>query len=109
MPSDPRKTNRKLRDPSVLVGTVPGDAGDGAFFKKKEIAQMSKIDKLAEIEGMTVEELLEEATFDSVAKGICTNPDCDYTTTVEPDQSRGWCEICDTQTVASCLILMGMI
>jgi len=70
---------------------------------------MAKIDQLAEIEGMEVMEMLQEATFDSVAKGICSNPDCDYTTEVEPDQNRGWCDCCGTNTVKSCLILMGMI
>ena len=70
---------------------------------------MSKLEELADVEGMTVNEMLEEATFDSVAKGICTNPDCDYTTEVEPDSSSGYCEICGTQTVQSCLVLAGMM
>jgi len=70
---------------------------------------MSKVRELAEQVGMDVEEMLEEATFDSVAWGICTNPDCDYTTQVEPDCQEGYCEECQTQTVKSCLILMGLI
>ena len=70
---------------------------------------MSKIETLAAIEGMEVMEMLEEATFDSVSPGICTNPDCDYTTTVEPDCRKGWCENCQAQTVASALVLMGII
>jgi hypothetical protein len=70
---------------------------------------MSKIDDLAKIEGLSVEELLTQATFDFVAKGICTNPSCNYTTDVEPDQSEGYCEVCDTNTVKSCLVLEGMI
>ena len=70
---------------------------------------MSKLRTLAEIEGMEIEEMLEEATFDSVAYGICKTPNCDYTTQVEPDQTRGWCEECDEGTVASCLILAGLI
>jgi hypothetical protein len=68
-----------------------------------------KLLKLAEIEGMTVEEMLESATFDSVAKGICTNPDCDYTAEVEPDQRKGHCEVCNTYTVASCAVLARII
>ena len=70
---------------------------------------MSKIKQLAESEGMTVDELLEEASFDSVVIGICTNKGCDYTTEVEPDQDQGWCECCETNTVASPLILLGVI
>jgi hypothetical protein len=71
--------------------------------------KMSKIKKLAEIEGMTAMEMFEEATFDSVAKGICINPGCDYTIEVEPDCRSGWCENCHTNTVRSCLVLAGMI
>lgn len=70
---------------------------------------MSKINDLAEMEGMEVEEMLEEATYDSIAKGICMNEGCDFTIQVEPDCSDGFCEICETNTVQSCLILMGMI
>jgi hypothetical protein len=58
---------------------------------------------------MDVDEMLQEATFDSVAWGICTNEDCDYSTQVEPDCREGYCECCHTQTVQSCLVLMGMI
>lgn len=70
---------------------------------------MAKLEELAEIEGMEVMEMLEEATFDSLARSICTNPGCDYTTQLEPDQDRGWCENCQTNTVTSCLILAGLI
>lgn len=66
-----------------------------------------KLSKLAKLEGMTEEELIEEATCDSIAKGICTNPNCDYTTNVEPDQDAGHCDVCGTKTVASCLVLAG--
>jgi len=70
---------------------------------------MSKLETLAEIEGLEVMEMLEQATFDSVAPGICHNPDCEYTIGVEPDCVEGWCEECDDGTVQSCLILAGMI
>jgi hypothetical protein len=70
---------------------------------------MSKLQDLARIEGKTEEELLQEATFDSVAKGICTNPGCSCTAEVEPDQDKGYCEVCETNTIASCLVLAGMI
>lgn len=51
---------------------------------------------------MTIEPII-------VCWGICTNPSCDYTTEVEPDQSHGFCEICETQTVKSCAVLAGII
>jgi len=68
-----------------------------------------KLDTLATIESMTVDELLKQGTFDSVTKGICMNPSCDYITDVEPDQDEGWCEVCNTPTVKSALILAGII
>ena len=54
-------------------------------------------------------EMLEEATYDSVCPGICTKPGCSYSTEVEPDQSHGWCEACQSNSVASALVLAGMI
>lgn len=70
---------------------------------------MSKLDQLAEIEGVGIVELIEEGTMDGVCRGICTNKGCEFTAQVEPDQSKGYCEECGTQTVASALILAGMI
>lgn len=70
---------------------------------------MSKLTDLAKIEGIELMEMLEEASCDSVCPGICTNKGCDYTTTVEPDSSTGYCEVCDTKTVKSALVLAGMI
>ena len=45
--------------------------------------------------------------YDSVAMGGCI--DCGYTTNVEPDQSEGWCEECESATVASIHVLLGVI
>ena len=54
-------------------------------------------------------EMGESAIMDSVCPGICMNEGCDYSTEVEPDQDKGFCEICGTQTVKSGLMLMGVI
>lgn len=70
---------------------------------------MSKLDELVEETGMDVHELLEEAAYDSVAQGICTEPGCRYTTTVEPDCRDGYCEACGQQSVQSCLVLAGLL
>lgn len=65
-----------------------------------------KLQKLAEIEGYeSVQHLLRAAIHDSVVPAICAAPDCDYTTEMEPDQNRRYCEECRKQTVQSCLIL----
>lgn len=68
-----------------------------------------KLNKLAQIEGRTVENLLADSLSNSVAKGICVNPGCNNTTDTEPDQSKGWCEECQDNTVKSCLVLAGVI
>ena len=69
-----------------------------------------KLDRLLAIEGYDdVVDLFAEVLSDSVSPGICSNPGCDYTTEVEPDQDRGWCETCQTSTVKSALILAGLI
>jgi len=48
-------------------------------------------------------------TYQWAKKGICTNDGCDYTTDVEPDQDRGWCEVCGTNLVKSAPVLAGII
>ena len=76
---------------------------------------MTKLEKLAADYGFdNVMDMLEEATeclahCFRIAPAICINSDCDYTTDMEPDQDRGWCEECETNTVQSCLILAGII
>ena len=70
---------------------------------------MSKLADLCEAEGMCAEQLFEEATHDSIAASICINADCDFTSYMEPDQDSGYCPMCDTNTVKSCLILGGLI
>jgi hypothetical protein len=70
-----------------------------------------KLRKLAEIEGFeSVTAMLEMACMDSVVPAICCNPEepnCDYTTGMEPDQRGGWCD--EANTMKSCLVLAGVI
>ncbi len=68
----------------------------------------AKLETLRASEGFdTLENMLGEATFDSVSPGICL--ECDHTTEVEPDQDRGYCENCRRNTVVSALVLAGII
>ena len=70
----------------------------------------AKLDQLVESEGFESLDALIAATIsDSVSPAICMNEGCDYTAEMEPDQDRGWCEVCGTNTVASALILAGFI
>jgi hypothetical protein len=55
---------------------------------------------------------LQAAALDSVSPAICVNPDnpqCNYTREMEPDQDRGWCEECRSNTMKSALVLAGVI
>ena len=68
------------------------------------------IQQLVEIEGFDDDlEMFEAYMSDSVVPGICITPECGYSVEVEPDQTEGWCELCEKGTVKSCLILAGII
>ena len=70
----------------------------------------AKLLTLAKGEGFDdVHDMLQAAIYDSVCPGICTNDGCNYTIEVEPDQREGWCESCHTNTVASGMVLAGII
>jgi hypothetical protein len=70
----------------------------------------TKAEQLAQDWGYEDEyEAAEELITDSICPGICMNPDCDYSTEVEPDCSTGYCEECDTQSVQSLFIIMGIM
>ena len=93
------------------IKPVLGTVGD--MLKSNKDARVSKADKLKEIaaqEGYEdIMDYLEDEGMDSIITGICMTADCDYTTGVEPDQDRGWCEECEKGTVQSALVLMGII
>ena len=66
-----------------------------------------KLTILAEEYGMSVTELIRHFFIRSLVPGICMNRGCDYTAEYESDQREGWCDLCETQTVTSCLELAG--
>ena len=75
-----------------------------------EEQRQAKLDTLIEAEGFPDQaSILEAFITDSVAPAICMNDGCDYTTEMEQDQDRGWCEQCNTGTVVSLFILANMI
>ncbi len=70
----------------------------------------AKLHKLIEIEGFdSLEELARAVLSDSVSPAICMNEGCDYACEMEPDQDRGWCEECKTNSMKSALVLAGII
>lgn len=70
---------------------------------------MSKLADLLDLEAMSEEDFLMAYTLESVVPGICMNKDCDATYEYEPDQTKGWCEVCETNSVKSGLVLIGVI
>lgn len=79
-------------------------------MQKKERAK-DKLQTLLDIEGYhTVDDLINDCEFGPAAgvPGICTNEDCEYSIRTDPDGSDGWCEICQTHTVTSAYMLMGV-
>jgi hypothetical protein len=69
-----------------------------------------KLAKLIEIEGyQDITALAEAVLSDSVSPAICMNEGCDYTCEMEPDQDRGWCDECRTNSMKSALVLAGLI
>lgn len=69
----------------------------------------SKLDRLASTWGQSVPSFVEEYALDNQVPGICMNPDCDFVSCIEPDQTEGWCEECETRSVRSGLVLAGLI
>jgi hypothetical protein len=69
-----------------------------------------KLLQLVESEGFDdPQDLFQDVISDWVCPGICMNEGCDFVTDVEPDQDAGWCELCNTNTVKSGLMLAGLI
>lgn len=82
------------------------------MYERKEIdwgPREDKLRKLAGIYGTDRTSLIETYVLDSVVPGICMNDECDYTAEYEPDQAEGWCEECEMGSVASALMLAGLI
>jgi len=74
------------------------------------MTKREKLETLVDCYGFAdIDEMMMTAVMDSVAPAICTNPDCDYCTDMEPDQTEGWCEQCETNTVVSCLVMAGIM
>jgi hypothetical protein len=70
----------------------------------------AKLQKLVTIEGFKDDtSLFEAVVFDTVCPAICINDGCDYSAEMEPDQDRGWCEVCGTNSMKSALVLAGLI
>jgi len=66
------------------------------------------MDELLEEYGMDdIMQFISEFGHDSIVPGICT--ECGASYEYEPDQDKGFCEECGSNTVVSGLILMGVM
>ena len=97
-----------------LVIRRPNDSGSGSEEEKMSTIALShkaaKLMKLCDLEGYRrLHDLLRASTTDSLCPAICMTEGCDYTTEMEPDQDRRFCEVCGGQTVTSALVLAGLI
>lgn len=70
----------------------------------------AKLRHIVEVEGYpSLDTLLADVGFDTVCPGICMAEGCDCTVEVEPEQEEGWCHLCGGNTVASALVLAGIL
>jgi hypothetical protein len=96
--------------PEIVRASVVGRRRNASSFQGTASYQARQA---LGIEGFEDEnELFAAAMSDSVCPAICCNPDnldCDYTAEMEPDQDRGWCEMCERRTLVSELVLGGLI
>lgn len=51
-------------------------------------------------------DLVEANITDSIVPCICSNDDCGYTSSLEPDSREGYCEDCESHSLISCIELM---
>ena len=71
---------------------------------------MNKLNTLANDWGYdNLTDMMLEYVHDSLHPAICMSKDCNYSTEMEPDQDRGWCENCEKNTVVSAGMLMGIV
>ena len=54
-------------------------------------------------------DLMTDYMHEGIMPAICMNKGCNYSTEMEPDQDRGLCECCGTNSVTSAAILLGVI
>lgn len=74
-----------------------------------EELRRKKIETLVDQIGLESLALLEHYQSDGLVPSICMRPECDYWTELEPDQTAGWCESCQTRTLTSLFILAEIL
>jgi hypothetical protein len=88
---------------------MPRDQEPEAVVLSDDLRQQ-KLAKLLKIEGYDdVADLIEVVFSDAVSPAICCNPGCNYTCEMEPDQDRGWCNECHTNTMVAAPVLAEVI
>lgn len=81
-------------------------------YMRNATLKVEKAAKLMEIEGFEDELEFGQHCMDGAPgspNAICMNQGCDYTTEMENDQDRGWCDECGTNSMVSFLRLKDLI
>ena len=68
-----------------------------------------KLQYLCDYYDMSIGEFMDEYMLESIIPGICMNVGCNNIEEYEPDQNRGWCEVCGTTSVKSLFCLLGVM
>ena len=69
----------------------------------------SKLMEVCEAEGFaSIDDLIALVVADSVCPAICMTEGCDYISPMESDQEEGYCEKCNSNTMVSVLVLVGL-
>jgi hypothetical protein len=70
----------------------------------------AKLMKLCVAEGFaSLDDLRALSVRDSVCPAICMTEGCDHIAEMESDQDEGYCDTCGGNTMASVLVLAGLI
>ena len=76
---------------------------------KQLLFDANKLEELAHMEGFEDStEMILQFGYGDYIPAICMNEDCEATYNYEPDQDKGWCDECETNSVKSCLVLAGL-
>jgi len=53
-------------------------------------------------------DMLTAASARGIAPALCENEGCNRLAEMEPDQTAGWCDQCNKNTMVSCLVIAGI-
>ena len=99
----------------IPCGTTMGECTKAVKLHAGKLIRLQRINAILRDAGYEIvkdvdeipNELIETWVFDSVVPGVCKN--CNGVEDVEPDCTEGWCSECNTNSIVSALIILGII